>query len=146
MDDVLSNKGYYDELHGALHPPVSTAGYGSDHELTGAHVPQPNPDPDFDLDHWMDLNDWTGLDDLPSSKPASPKELGQAHEYQMEHVQQPKPGPPNPELKDQPADIQAATYAAKGRAKESRRVSGTARENAAQRELQPAGRSLDSGE
>ena len=46
------------------------------------------------------------------------------------------------------ADLQAARYAAKGKAKESRRIHGTARDvgNAVQRELQPAERSLDSRE
>jgi hypothetical protein len=49
----------------------------------------------------------------------------------------------------QPVDLQAAIYAAKGKAKESRRISGTARDvgnHAAQRELHPAERSLDPGE
>jgi hypothetical protein len=48
----------------------------------------------------------------------------------------------------QPVDPQVAIYAAKGKAKESRRISGTARDvgNAAQRELQPVERSLDTGE
>jgi hypothetical protein len=59
------------------------------------------------------------------------------------------PSSPNPELPldhqslsadSQLVDLQAAIYAAKGKAKESRRISGTARDvgNAAQRELQPA--------
>jgi hypothetical protein len=44
--------------------------------------------------------------------------------------------------------VQAAIYAAKGKAKESRRISGTTRDvgNAPQRELQPDERSLDPGE
>jgi len=48
----------------------------------------------------------------------------------------------------QPVDPQAAIYAAKGKAKESRRISGTARDVGieAQRELQPAERSLDPGD
>jgi hypothetical protein len=50
----------------------------------------------------------------------------------------------------QPVDpqLEAAIYAAKGKAKESRRISGTARDvgNVAQRELQLAERSLDHGE
>jgi hypothetical protein len=56
----------------------------------------------------------------------------------------------NPELNpdDQEMARQAAIYAAKGKAKQLRRVSGTARDvaNAAQRKLQPAERSLDPGE
>jgi hypothetical protein len=45
-------------------------------------------------------------------------------------------------------DLQAALYAAKGKGKESRRISGTARDvrNAVQRELLPDGMSLDPGE
>jgi hypothetical protein len=49
----------------------------------------------------------------------------------------------------QPVDLQASIYAAKGKAKESRRISGTARDvgnHATQRDLQPAERSLDPGE
>jgi hypothetical protein len=47
----------------------------------------------------------------------------------------------------QPVDPQAALYAAKGKAKVSRRISGTARDvgNAAQRELQPVKRRLIRG-
>ena len=42
-------------------------------------------------------------------------------------------------------DLQASMYAAKGKAKESRSIAGTARDvrNAAQRELQPVERRLD---
>ena len=66
--------------------------------------------------------------------------------------------PPSLELTDpehqslsansQPVDLQAIIYAAKGKAKESPHISGTARYvgEEAQRELQPAERSLDPGE
>jgi hypothetical protein len=83
----------------------------------------------------------------PSSNVGSPKEP------ENEVVHEP---PPTPELTDpeslnadsQSVDIQAAIYAAKGKAKVSRRISGTARDvgNAAQRELLPAEMSLDPGE
>jgi hypothetical protein len=83
----------------------------------------------------------------PSSNLGSPKEP----------ADEVIPGPPiSPDLDHQslsadspPPDLQVATYAAKGKAKESRRISGTARDvrNAVQRELQPTSeRSLDSGE
>jgi hypothetical protein len=138
------------ESHGPPYTPTSS-GYGLDHGLTGAHAPQPNPN------------------DLPPPKPTSPKEFGQANDYQVQQVQQPNrapsdPGPSDPELTDpelhldhqslstdsdsEPGDPQAAIYAAKGKAKLSRRISGTARNvgNAAQRELQSDERSLDPGE
>ena len=76
---------------------------------------------------------------------ASPKDLDQAHQHKMRDVQQMNPGPSNPSLPteppstaeptdpelnpdDQEMDRQAAIYAAKGKAKQLRRVSGTARE------------------
>jgi len=74
-------------------------------------------------------------------------------EHEVVHGQ-----PPSPELTDpehqslsansQPVDLQSIIYAAKGKAKESRRISDTARDvgDEAQRELQPAERSLDTGE
>ena len=51
-------------------------------------------------------------------------------------------------MDSKPADLQAAIHAAKGKAKESRHISGTTRDvgNMDQRELQPDERSLDSGE
>jgi hypothetical protein len=87
---------------------------------------------------------------IGSPKIGSPK-IGSPTEPENEVVHGPPttPEPADPEL---PPDHQplsedsfiAAIYAAKGKAKQSRRV-GTARdvENAAQRELQPAERSLD---
>ncbi len=79
---------------------------------------------------------------------------------EREVVPRPPPSPDNETPLDdqslsagsQPPDLQAAIYAAKGKAKESRRISGTTRDvgnaagNTTQRELQPAGRSLDRGE
>jgi len=123
---------------------------------TGAHVPQPNPNP------------------RPSTEFDSDRNLMSAHQPEHEEVTPPSPNlgspnepedevvpgpPPSPDLElhldhqsssadSQPVDFQAAIYAAKGKAKESRRTSGTARDggNAVQRELQPAERSLDPGE
>jgi hypothetical protein len=250
-----------DGLHGPLYTP-GLSEYGSDHELTGAHAPQPNPNPGpwansyFDLNYWFpppprpaspkefgqahenqvehaqqtnsepstdsdfDWKYWTNLEDPPPPRPSSPEELGQAHKNQVKHAQQTNPGPPsadsdfdweywtnledpppsnpklpikldldrnlmathqpppyplsstefpesvthppspkepdvevvpgpppspgltNPELHSdrQPVDLLAAIYAAKGKAKQSRRIFGAARDlgNAAQWELQPA--------
>jgi hypothetical protein len=200
-----------DGLHGGLHDPLlfdpTASGYSSessDHEWTGAHVPQPNlnPNPDLSLnlnptplihpsaDPNFDWNYWINAEDSPPPEPVSPNE---AHVYQVDPPNPPStsgyaPGPSptepkhevetppssnlgspkepedevvpgpltSPDLDHQslsadspPPDLQAATYAAKGKAKESRRISGTARDvrNAVQRELQPTTeRSLDSGE
>jgi hypothetical protein len=62
--------------------PLNTPGsseYGSDHELTGAHALQPNPNPGPWTDSYFDLNYWFP----PVHEP----------ENQVEHVQQPNPGP-----------------------------------------------------
>jgi hypothetical protein len=176
--------------------------------VTGEHAPQQNPkkrpltdpDPDFDWNYWMNL------EDPPPLRPVKlPKESGKDNEYQVEYVQQPdpepstdsdfgwnhypvpvsamhapptsaglptepehevvtppipgskkepeydvfhgprpSPGSADPELPSdhqslgtdsQPVDLRAAIYAAKGKAKVSRRISGTTRDvgNAAQR-------------
>jgi hypothetical protein len=110
---------------------------------TGAHVPQPNPNP------------------MPSNELDSDRNLMSAHqpepEYDVIHEPAPTPELTDPELHSdhqsssadsEPVDLLAAIYAAKGKAKESRHISGTARDvgNAVQRELQPAERSLDPGE
>ncbi len=164
------------ELHWPQYTPTSS-GYGSDREFTEAHAlgpndPRPSADSDSSIDSDFDWNYWMNSKDSPQSGPASPKEFGQAHEYQVEHspspnlgspkepedevVPRPRPSP-DPELHlghqslgadSQPVDLQAAIYAAKGKAKESRRISSTTTDvgNVAQRELQPAERSLDPGE
>jgi hypothetical protein len=117
----------------------------------------PLADPNFDWEKWMNA------EDPPPGLP-SPKGFSQAHKYPVDpnlpstsgsvpsppepepepEVVTPSPpssnlGPPN-EPEDEAAR-QAAIYAAKGKAKVSRRISGTATDvgNAAQRELQPAG-------
>jgi hypothetical protein len=100
--------------------------------------------------------------------PPSPN-LGSPKEPENEVVPGPPPTPEStdPELHSDPQslstavqpedlraamyaneDLRASMYAAKGKAKESRSIVGTARvvEDAAQKELQPAERSLDPGE
>ena len=83
--------------------------------------------------------------------PPSPN-LGSPKEPENEVVPGPPPSP-DPELHsddqsstvDSQPDLEAAIYAAKGKAKQLRSISGTARDvgNAAQRELRPTERSLD---
>jgi len=146
-----------------------------DHKFTEA---QPNPnsglsihplaDPNFDWNYWANAED-------PPPRPVALKEVGQASGYapspplaepehqvvspssQLSSLGLPKepedhvvPGPDHQSLSadSQWDDRQAAIYAAKGKAKVTRRISGTAGDvgNAAQRELQPAERSLDPGQ
>ena len=72
------------ESSGPIASPTST----SDHELTGPHVPQPNPnkrpstgsDSDFDWDHWIDV---VNPPRPKRPKLASSEEFGQAHENQL---------------------------------------------------------------
>ena len=118
------------------------------------HMQQPNAGPSADANPEWD--DGFTLDELlpPPKRPKleSPEELGQAHADQLENVQEQNtdlslgigtssPRPPNtglpigsPEEPGDEADLQAARYAAKGKAKELRHVPGTARDvgNAAQ--------------
>jgi hypothetical protein len=122
--------------------PASQKEFGQANENQVVHVQQPNPRPSN-----------PGPSDPGPSNPG-PSDPGPSNS-----------GPSNPELTDpelhldhqllstdsdsQPMDhLQAAIYAAKGKAKELRRIPGTARDvgNADQRELQPAERSLDPGE
>ena len=175
-DFVSTNKGDY-ESHWPHYTPTSS-GYGSDLEFMEANVLQPNrPMPWTDLDSStdpdLDWNYWTSLEDSPSPRPASQEGFGQAHKYQVDLLSPPStsgyapsppeyepevvtPSPPSSNLgslslsaDSQPVDAQAAAiYAAKGKAKVSRHISGPAIdvENAVQRELQPGKRSLDQGE
>ena len=116
---VYSDDEWWYEGDGKAHTrPLYTPTSGNG--MTGApHAPQPNPG--------------------PNSRPSTDPD--QVDEHQVEHVQQPNPGPSNPELTDpdlqldhqslstdSQVDHLAAIYAAKGKAKESRRASGTARE------------------
>ena len=69
-DDAFPNKG-----------PNTSPGsseYGSDHESTGAHAPNPDPNLNFGLNQEM------GLDDpAPPRPPSPPKENGHASEYEQ---------------------------------------------------------------
>ncbi len=102
------------------------------------------------------------LHPYPESEMHSPSPGASSPTDPPEHEVVPRP-PPSPDTEipldeqslsagSQPPDLQAAIYAVKGKAKESRRISGTTRDvgnaagNTTQRELQPAGRSLDRGE
>jgi hypothetical protein len=104
-------------------------GDGLDHELPEAHAPQPNPDAR------------PSSDSLPVSPDARPPT-----ETEHDVVTPPSPNlggskkEPESSTGSQPEDLQAAIYAAKGKAKQLRRISGTARGvgNAAQRKLQLA--------
>ena len=168
-DDELRKDGL-DELLFTLASSESS----SDHEFPWAllmqqkPVPVPNPkplihplaDPDFDWEHWINAED-------PPPRPASPEVFGQAYKYRVDPLNLPStsghapspsepevvtPSPPssNLELPSSSADSQlvdpqaAAIYAAKGKAKVSRRISRKAKDvkHAAQRELQPAERTL----
>jgi hypothetical protein len=165
-------------LHGGLHDPLlyhpKAPAYTSpepvDNELemtdmTGAHAPQPdlnpNPNPHPSADPNFDWHHWINAEDPPPQGPVSPNGFGQA---QVDHhdasTSGHAPGPPPPEPDEvapgpltNPDLDQASIYAAKGKAKESRSISGTARDvgnHAAptRRDLQPADleRLLDPGE
>jgi hypothetical protein len=131
--------------------PAAPKEFGQANEYQMEHVQHwqsnlgPSTDPDFDWNYY------------PVSEVHPPSTSAGS----------PAPSSPEPELTDPELDLdhqslstdsqvavdpQAAIYAAKGKAKESRRISGTARDvgnalgNAAQRELLPDGRSLNPGE
>ena len=139
------------------------------HELTatGGHAPKLNPNPstspliDPSADPNFDWETWIYADDPPLSstppRPSTPevpptiKEEGQAlgyapsppltesHLYPGSEMHLPLPVA-GPSEDQSPEEIQAAIYAAKGKAKETRRSSDTDGDvgNAAQRELQPS--------
>jgi hypothetical protein len=154
------------ELTG-VHAPLSSAVFPTwfltDHGYMGPHAPST----EFDSDNMLAVEE-------PPSRPASPTtEFNTDDEYQVVHPPPPLPGtasltesdhemvdvPPsspvsstNPDRRSMGADsrlenLQVVSDASKGNAKESHRISGTARDvlNAAQRELQRE-RSLDPGE
>jgi hypothetical protein len=108
-EDLFSKKGD-DGVDNLLHALASTEP-GSDHELTGAPVSQPNPnkrpltdpDPDFDWDYWMSVDD----PKPPGRAPPKPPK----YEKQVEDVQQPNPGPSNPGYSNpQPANEDLKTW------------------------------------
>ena len=158
--------------------PASQKEFGQAHEYQVGHLqqlkPGPEADPNFDWNYWMNVEDPplrpasskplnpgpsnAGPSNLAPSDPA-PSDLRPSSPGPS------NPGPSNPGLpatepelhsdhqslsaESQPEDLEAAiTYALKGKAKESRSISGTASDvgNAAQRELQPAERSPNPGE
>ena len=114
------------------------AGLGQTSEYQAVHVQQPAPGPS--RDSGFDLN----YPPVPAPV-VHPPSTSAGLPTQPEHeVVIPSESSPNP---TQPVDLQAAVYAAKGKQKESRRISGTTRDvgNAAQRELQSDESSLDPG-
>jgi hypothetical protein len=117
----------------------------------------PGPPPSPSANHEPELHS-----DRPSSSGAAnpepelhldqPSSSGAADPEPELHLDQPSSSGANLPDADsaadsQPPDLLSSIYAAKGKAKVSRRVSGISRdvENAAQKELQSAGRSLDPG-
>jgi hypothetical protein len=133
-------------VHTPLSSPVFPTWFLTDHGFMGPHAPQPNLGPDSD--HRLVVEE-------PPSRPASPTEFDADHGYQEVHPPPPSPGSASSTnsgrrsmgAESQLENLQAVSDALKGNAKESRRISGTARDvlNAAQRELQPE-RSLNPGE
>ena len=176
-DDLLSYKGD-DNSHWQYTPTSSGYSSDREFMEAHAHGLQPNhpmswTDSDSLSDPDVDWGHWTNSENSPPPRPASPEEFGQAHKYQVDPLNPPSasgyaPSPPEPEPEvatpsppssnlgqpslsadSQPVDAQAAAmYAAKGKAKVSRGISGTTRdgENAARKELRPAERSPDPGE
>ncbi|KAN0123184.1 hypothetical protein V8E52_003137 [Russula decolorans] len=114
-------------------------------ELQGGHVihfsqPNPNKRP------WTDMNPDLDFDTIYFPEPLSvvyPPSTSAELPTGPEH----EGNPGSNKEPEYDVDPQAALYAAKGKAKELRRISGTTRDagNAAQRELQPDERSLDPG-
>jgi hypothetical protein len=158
----------YHELTGAHAPlssPVLSTWFHPDHGYMGPHAPQPNLGPDSD--HRLVVEE-------PPSRPGSPTGFDADHDYQVVHPPSPPPPPgsasatesdyemvdvpssrvslKNPDRRSMSVDsrlknLQTVSNALNGKAKESRRISGTARDvlNAAQRQLQPE-RLLNPGE
>jgi hypothetical protein len=127
------------------------------HALTTPLLPQRIPEPELESIELTEISNWHNVDlaDPPSTSGHGPGPPPTTEEN--EAVAPPPPdlgsqkGPENevdpgtpPSPDNEPADIQAATYAAKGKAKVSRTVRDVG--NAAQREMHPAERSLDSEE
>jgi hypothetical protein len=149
LDDAASYNGH-DAWNWLQHSPMSP-GIDWDRKLffLDAHPPpqpnRPRPTIDSEGNPSFDWNYWMKGEDTPPPRPASATEPG--HEV----VAPPSTDPENQWLSTDspPEGLQAIIYAAaKGKAKDSRHISGTARDvgNLAQRELQPAERSLDPGE
>jgi hypothetical protein len=140
-----------DPIHNWYEPASSNEfGLPPEHQVGNPWAqPSAGADPNFDWDHWMSLDDPL----TPSPKSGSAKETypGSPKEPENEVApgKSPTPESTDPELNSdhqssstdsQLADSQAAAqaaalYAAKGKAKQMRRISGTARDvgNVAQR-------------
>jgi hypothetical protein len=92
-DDVFSNKGN-DGTNRQLHALTSLADYGSDDGSTGAHAPELNPnkrpltdpDPEFDWDYWM------SVEDPKPPGPAPPKRPKYENQVSDMYAQRPSPG------------------------------------------------------
>jgi hypothetical protein len=150
LKDVDGLQDLHDGLHddSLLYDPKAS-GYSADHERTGAQAPQPNlnpnPNPTLLIHPPAEPGlDWDDDRINAEDPPASPED-------EVVHGPPTSPDPDHQSLStdSQPVDLQAAIYAAKGKAKVSRRISGAARDvgnHAAQGDLQPAERSFDSGE
>jgi hypothetical protein len=158
-----STESYHDltGMHAPQLSPVLPTWFLTDHGYSGPHASQPNPG--------------RLVAEEPPSRPASPIQFDAGHEYELVRPPSPSPGsapatesdyemvgvpPPgavsstNRGRRSMGADsrlenlrVHAVRDALKGNAKESRLISGTARDvlKAAQRELQRE-RSLDPGE
>ncbi|KAF8502831.1 hypothetical protein F5888DRAFT_1800384 [Russula emetica] len=150
----------FDALNKVLLPgPASPEEFSQAYEYQVEHVQQPKPgpsaDPYFNWDYWMNLKDpppsrpSPSKLSIPESSNPGPSNLESSNPEPL------NPGTSNPSLPTEPElrpddqslsadsqmdNVQAALYAAKGKAKQLRRISGTARDvgNAAQRELQLA--------
>ena len=143
--------------------PASQKEVDQAHEIQAEHVQQPNAGPSTDSD--FDWDYWSKLEDPPPSNPRLSTQLDSDPSLMVAHQPPPYPPPPTElehevapplpnlgspetpedEMTEDEMARQAAIYAAKGKAKVLRRISGTASSvgNAAQRELQHAERSLD---
>jgi len=136
----------YDEIDQIMnHITASPKDLDQAHQHQMGHVQQMNPRPladsDFDWNYWMNVEDPPPLRPA-SSKPSNPGPSNPSLPTEPGHEVVSESTDPELNLDDQEVNRQAAIYAAKGKAKQLRRVFGTARDvaNAAQKELQPAER------
>jgi len=132
--------------------------FGQANKYQAEHVQQPNPVPstasDSDRIHSPAPVPVVHPASTSAGLPTEPEHGSKKEpEYDVFHGPRPTPELTDPEfhLDHQPLstdNLLAAIYAAKGKGKESRRISGTTGDvgNVAQRELQPEERSLDLGE
>jgi hypothetical protein len=101
--------------------------YGSDHELTEAYRPQPDPNSEPSADSYLNWNYWVPPLPRPEAQPP-PHQTSPGSPKETDNEVMAPPSPDS-QLEDPQAAIQAAIrYAAKGKAKELRRIPGTARD------------------